>query len=788
MKRWIGLLLFLFGMLFSGVAFAEGMTITYQASAGADTVVHTSEVDGITYLFLPSSARADQLTLDINTQGAITVTGETAHTTTFTSGEAVDINALFPNTPEDGRYTITLIAEDGTTQSLCLLFSANIRSLYLTSADPENEGRAWLDDCKKHEKSTTGSITLLRADGSVTHSGELSMIRGRGNTTWGNYPLDSETELEVDKKPYQVKLEEKVDLLDTGDPQEANKRWVLMADVFDGTLLHNRISYDLAREMGQESAPHCQPVDLYYDGEYRGLYLLSEKVEVDEGRVDITDYEQIIEKLNKKAGIDLDSLTQTTLTNRYGQTLVALDGVEDADATNLGGYLLELDTSYYTDEKAYFNLTNGMVFTVKNPEHASVNMVTYLSELFEDANAALTHYGKSPETGKLWTDYFDTDSLLPFFWTNELSRNPDVWAASTFLTLPQGGGKLSFGPVWDFDQGYYRFNEEGRTDATGLTDNAHQWGYDFCCIPGFQTLARQFFTDKLEPAVSDILLGDEDAHGTWLHSLTWYWQEESASRRMNDVLWDARSLFGAEVADSYEENYENLRTFLSQRIAWLENEVATWPESAPAKQVDITLAAPYADVADGLTLSMDDLHNNVAMATIKKTILTEATEEDYATWKAEITIAPKPDVVISDDLRVTVNGVTVPFTRNKKDGSITLTVLFEDPSYRVAEFEGTDYGLVFNADYYAAHYPEAVAEVGSDSEALLAYYVQNGLDEGQVANAFFDPTEVRAKIADAESMFGDNYEDMVNFFNDAGYADWMRTLGKTFAPEVRLAE
>ena len=655
--------------------------------------------------------------------------------------------------------------------------------MYLTSDDPENEGRAWLDDCNKHEKSASGNVTLLRADGSVTYSGELSLIRGRGNTTWGNYPLDADTVLEVNKKPYQIKLEDKVDLLDTGIPEEANKRWVLLADAFDATMLHNRISYDLARELGQTSAPYCQPVDLYYDGEYRGLYLLSEKVEVGEGRVDVTDYDKILKKMNKKAGIDLDSLNQTTATNRYGQTLSATEGVEDADTTDLGGYLLELDDSYFAEEKAYFNLSNGMVFTVKNPEYASVGMVTYLSELCEDANATLTHYGTSPETGKTWTDYFDTDSLLPYFWTYELSKNPDLWYSSTYLVLPQGSEKLAMGPVWDFDLGYYLRNEEGSSDATGLTDSDREWGYNFCCIPGFQTLAKQFFVDKLKPAVEGILLGDMDAHGTWLHSLTWYWEEESASLRMNDVLWDPRSLFGTEVAGTFGENYENLRAFIIQRITWLTNEVATWPESTPATQVDITLTAPYADVDAGLALSMDDLHNNVAMATMEKSIVNEATEESYSTWRADITIASKPDVSISDDLQVTVNGIAIPFTRND-DGTISLSVLFEDPSYRVAEYDGTDYGLVFNADYYAEHYPEAVAEVGSDPAALLEYYVQNGLNNGQIANVFFDPTEVLAKISDAESMFGDNFEDLANFFNDAGYEDWMSTLDRTFAPEV----
>lgn len=75
-------------------------------------------------------------------------------------------------------------------------------------------------------------------------------------------------------------------------------------------------------------------------------------------------------KLDQKAGIDSDRLNQTTATNRYGQTLITTDGVKDAGVTNLGGYLLDLDTSYYAEEKANFNLPDSSVFTVRNPEYS----------------------------------------------------------------------------------------------------------------------------------------------------------------------------------------------------------------------------------------------------------------------------------------------------------------------------------------------------------------------------------------------------------------------------------
>ncbi|NCB36338.1 MAG: hypothetical protein EOM58_09875, partial [Clostridia bacterium] len=250
------------------VAVPEGtqsgaLDLTCCADGSLDTQISPVEVDGVTYLFLPSCVNPDALILYADTEGPLTATGDAGRSVTFQSGEAWDFTSLYNGVPEDGCYLLSLAAGDGRTMRLTVLFSANIRSMYLLSSDPENEGFAWLNDCTKHEKSTTGKMVLLRADGSTAYHGELAEIRGRGNTTWGNYPLDANTVITVDKKPYQIKLEQKADLLDTGEKSEANKTWILMADYFDGTMLRNRFTLDLARELGETEASCCAPVDLY---------------------------------------------------------------------------------------------------------------------------------------------------------------------------------------------------------------------------------------------------------------------------------------------------------------------------------------------------------------------------------------------------------------------------------------------------------------------------------------------------------------------------------------------
>jgi hypothetical protein len=487
--------------------------------------------------------------------------------------------------------------------------------------------------------------------------------------------------------------------------------------------------------------------------------------------------------------IDVEKLTQVVGDGEDGVTLAATDGVEDGGETDLGGYLVELDRAYYAGERAYFGLPDGSFYTVVNPQYASLAMVSRLSGLFEETADALANYGVDPDTGKCWTDGLDADSLLPYYWVNKMAKNPDTWtSSSTYFVLEAGEEKLSMGPVWDFDQSYYLRAEDGESiaDEPSQADTACSWACELERIPDFQTQAKAFFAQKVAPAV-DVLLGDENACGTCLHSLAWYWRETAASRRMNDVLWNPQSAFGTVVADTYEENYQNFRSFITDRYAWITQDLANWPESGAVDDVAITLSAPYGNVEDRLSAELDDLHTNAEQPVVELTQISEATAESYAVWQADLTVAAKPGTAVAEDARATVNGTEIPAARNA-DGTLSVSVRFEDPSYRPAEYDGTDYGLVFNADYYAERYPEAAALAGDDTDALLAYYVETGLADFQVANAFFDPEEVLKNVPDIADLYGDTAEGAVDYFLDGGCDDLMGTLDKTFEPAVWAAE
>ncbi len=111
-----------------------------------------------------------------------------------------------------------------------------------------------------------------------TDSKVLQMkIRGRGNTTW-----DAEGGI---KHPYKIKLEEHRRVFG----MKGDKDWILLADVQDPTLLRNAVALRIARMVSMPWTPKYRAVEVYFNGQYGGCYLLVEDKEVDrENKIPIT--------------------------------------------------------------------------------------------------------------------------------------------------------------------------------------------------------------------------------------------------------------------------------------------------------------------------------------------------------------------------------------------------------------------------------------------------------------------------------------------------------------------
>ena len=534
MKKWLILTVVMLCCL-TGFAFAE------EAAAGRDIVrsdisavipvqgssveISASVVDGETWLLLPSFADPSQLQL-----------------------------------MQNGRPVACQLQDDaieaGETQ-IRLMQSQNVRALFLFSDDPVSEGREYIENCERHEHFTSAAMALIDETGRIDHSEAIRKLRGRGNGTWSNL-----------KRPYQFKLESPADLLDTGLESEQERTWVLLTEASSQTMLHNRITLDMGLELGLTETPGCEFVDLYYDGEYRGLYLLAEKVEIGEGRVNELDYEDLIERWNDRVGqTDLTKLPVLEGVNRFGQPYTYLDGVVESASPDAGAYLVEMESTFTLSDPCYFTLHDGQIMALKNPESASQQMSEYISTRLQEARNTLIAGGVNPETGRTLEEDFDVDAFARTLLIQELSYNYDGYRySSSFFVLPAGEKQFRPGPLWDFDIAY-RYLANGLANGGVGFKDVSGWMYDFYQCPAFVDAMRSVYLNELYPMVQSILLGDEE--GQHLRSLDAYADHISAAREMNSVLWEPSTLNRYVYGRTHEDELALLRRFLSERSQWL---------------------------------------------------------------------------------------------------------------------------------------------------------------------------------------------------------------------------
>ena len=261
------------------------------------------------------------------------------------------------------------------------------------------------------EEELSSVVYIVSEEGKKLLATEKTGVRGRGNASW-NFP----------KKPYRLKFDEKQQLLDA--PAKA-KKWTLINNYGDKTLMRNILAFELSRRFGLAYTPYCHPVDVVLNGEYRGCYQLCDQIEVNKNRVNITEMEP-----------------------------------EDVDLPELsGGYLIEVD-AYASTEASHFYSTLGTPVTIKSPDDEDiVNAQTrYITDYFNRMeNAVFASNFADPETG--YRRFLDLDSFLKHFMVGEMSGNTDTYW-SVYMTKDRESDKFFTGPVWDFD---IAFDNDQRT-------------------------------------------------------------------------------------------------------------------------------------------------------------------------------------------------------------------------------------------------------------------------------------------------------------------------------------
>ncbi len=411
----------------------------------------------------------------------------------------------------------------------------------------------------KHRIISQGSIRISEPDGTVVWDGPFSQFKGRGNNTYSSG---------YKKKPFQVKLPGKVNISGMGK----SKTWLLIANYVDLSLLRNQIALNLALESGMRFGVESVQADLWLNGVYNGLYLLTEKIQINSSRVDITNLEDETEELN-------DEPVSSYPTFRQREDVRELRGYEipndPEDIT--GGYIVELDKPYRFRKLSDngFRTPVHLYFVIKEPTCASRAQVNYISSRFEQLLRALNaDDGIDPETGVHYATLMDMNSFAIKFLVEELTKNYDAMAGSQFFYKDRDSvdPKIYAGPCWDYDLSMGDLTiagskPEGHFIQT-VTFGKTSWYKMLWKHEDFQAEVRRVYKEHFRPAM-DILLGETDTPGQYVRSIEEYRAAIADSAVMNFTLWSSHPVSGYNTKSG--KNFDDSVTWL---IKWLQKRVA----------------------------------------------------------------------------------------------------------------------------------------------------------------------------------------------------------------------
>lgn len=381
-----------------------------------------NEQNGQYILFIPGSMTKRKPRLTFPGTNSIYIDGQKV-----TNGEQYHFT--------EGKHVLkTGEASDSPVYDLEVFYTSDIASLFLET----DSGTLDFIHASK-DNSESGKMLVLGGDGHQYFEGTIETIHCRGNASFN----------ETDKKSYSIKLGQKVDLFGMG----ASKKWVLIANAFDDTLLRNTTAFSIAKLLKLAYTPDAHYIDVYANGNFLGNYLLCEKIEVGKNRVNVQDLEEEIENLNGK--LDPNSLEffmepQGRLFSTKGYR------IENEAADITGGYLLELEMSDRYGLEASGFLTSRMQPVVfVSPEYASYDQVSYIANMYQDfEDAVFSEDGISPYTGAAYSDYIDIDSFARKYLLEELVKNLDASFTSQYIYKYNDSlsNKFFAGPCWDYDK------------------------------------------------------------------------------------------------------------------------------------------------------------------------------------------------------------------------------------------------------------------------------------------------------------------------------------------------
>lgn len=523
-------------------AHAQSNSASTQAWQEWESLWGPNSSVGVHYFFLPPTASDSEVELYNSFDNSVIING-------------VEIK---PNTSAIVSYTIgertTALVENSSTSAYVEFYKSDSEvSLYIndtTGIYTDSYGNTVNTDfysfiTANKENAVNGAQCTIIDDSGINDT-KLKKIKGRGNSTW-----------QESKKPFNINFDSK-----TSIGGISSKKFSLLANAKDGTLLRNRIMYDFADEVGSLYSSDSRSVDLYINGIYRGAYQITQKVELGKN------------------------------------SLVSLKDESDVLTENFN-FLIEVDIWNYAGN-VYFESDRGIHVVCKSPDlegydgvdetlNAQYNFIKSKYQQLEDA----LYSGNMADLEAIC----DVDSFARAYLLQEFSKNCDGGMTSCFFTYVAKDGKFIADPIWDCDSGLGNVSctrqnatntayTEGwaiRTAQYDKTEMTNILGQGFS-VEGttangetFEDVVKRLWNDDFIPAIA-VLKGESTANGTRLKSVDEYRNISPIASNFNYYMWKFRwfpyyeSLSGSYSSDlDGQINY--MHDWIVGREKWMTNTI-----------------------------------------------------------------------------------------------------------------------------------------------------------------------------------------------------------------------
>lgn len=419
--------------------------------------------------------------------------------------------------------------------SIAFLCADNVNSIYITLEDQKTLEQIHASK----DEIATGRMMIFDPEGNRSYV-PVKEFYGHGNGSWV-----------AAKRSYNIQLESAIDLLDMG----ASDDFVFLAGYRDDSLMSYVATTEMVQEMGYAYAPEFRLVNLYVEGEYVGVYFLTEKVELDTNRIDIDSVYRKTKELNG-AGLELFRYCgwedEDTEAERYYYNV----NKNPDDIT--GGYLLEADVEDYAADDSRFVSERGLQFTLKRARYTSKEQMNYIADFWQEFEDALFSADGCNDLGKHYSEYIDMESFAMQWLIYELEEESSLNSSIYFYKESDvtGDGLLHACYPWDMEHSYVTDRDLNLLWMDWF-DQFHGYWKGLYAHEDFRKEVYRVWKEKFVPAINKMIAEESVEYDSGLKNLSWYQKNSKEIFELENSRWEAVNPW---------ERCDEIRIFLAIRM------------------------------------------------------------------------------------------------------------------------------------------------------------------------------------------------------------------------------